>query len=143
MPKRSNAFNFVVSPHNDSEQACPAPQEFSPQNIGVPFNPTVEPCVSQLSWLTIPQQAGIWQSLGDRFPIGVGDFARGELDRGDMPQLGEGGDCLGSKLRAVDPQFLQIFDETTNAWKQVTGQYTFAVGGSSKELPLKQQVALK
>ncbi len=42
----------------------------------------------------------------------------------------------------IDSQYLQIFDETANAWKQVPGQYTFAVGGSSKELPLKQQVAL-
>jgi beta-glucosidase len=43
----------------------------------------------------------------------------------------------------IDPQHLQIFDESANAWKQVPGQYTFAAGGSSKELPLKQQVALQ
>jgi beta-glucosidase len=42
----------------------------------------------------------------------------------------------------IDPQYLQIFDETANGWKHVPGQYTFAVGGSSKELPLKQQVTV-
>jgi beta-glucosidase len=44
---------------------------------------------------------------------------------------------------AIDPQYLTIFEETTNSWKQVPGQYTFAVGGSSANLPLKQQVALQ
>jgi beta-glucosidase len=44
---------------------------------------------------------------------------------------------------AIDPQYLTIFEEATNSWKQVPGQYTFAVGGSSKDLPLKQQVALQ
>jgi beta-glucosidase len=43
----------------------------------------------------------------------------------------------------IDPQYLQVFDEKTNSWKQVPGQYTFAVGGSSKDLSLKQQVALQ
>ncbi len=42
----------------------------------------------------------------------------------------------------VDPEHLQIFDEASNGWKQVPGKYTFAVGGSSQDLPLKQQVAL-
>lgn len=42
----------------------------------------------------------------------------------------------------IDPQYLQVFDEETNAWKRVPGQYTFAVGGSSKDLALKQQVTL-
>jgi beta-glucosidase len=44
---------------------------------------------------------------------------------------------------AIDPQYLTIFEEATNSWKQVPGQYNFAVGGSSKDLPLKQQVALQ
>ncbi|MBI3476788.1 MAG: glycoside hydrolase family 3 C-terminal domain-containing protein [Acidobacteria bacterium] len=43
----------------------------------------------------------------------------------------------------IDPQYLQVFDEAANGWKQVSGQYTFAVGGSSKDLGLKQQVALQ
>jgi len=42
----------------------------------------------------------------------------------------------------IDPQYLTIFDEESNSWKQVPGQYTFAVGGSSKELPLKQALQL-
>jgi beta-glucosidase len=42
----------------------------------------------------------------------------------------------------VDPKYLSIFDEAQNAWKLVPGSYTFMVGGSSKELPLQQQVNL-
>jgi beta-glucosidase len=42
----------------------------------------------------------------------------------------------------IDPQYLQIFDEHSNAFKQVPGQYTFAVGGSSRDLGLKQDVSL-
>jgi len=43
----------------------------------------------------------------------------------------------------INPQYLQIFDEQANGWKHVPGQYTFAVGGSSAELPLKEQVQLQ
>jgi beta-glucosidase len=43
----------------------------------------------------------------------------------------------------IDPQYLQIFDEPSNAFKLLPGQYTFAVGGSSQDLGLKQEVALK
>ena len=43
----------------------------------------------------------------------------------------------------IDPQYLQIFDEQASAWKRVPGQYTFAVGGSSQELLLKEQVTLQ
>ncbi len=43
----------------------------------------------------------------------------------------------------IDPQYLQIFDEQSNAFKLVPGQYTFAVGGSSQDLGLKQEVSLK
>ena len=43
---------------------------------------------------------------------------------------------------AVDPEYLSIFDEGTNAWKMVPGEYTFAAGGSSADLPLKQTVQM-
>ncbi len=43
----------------------------------------------------------------------------------------------------IDPQYLQVFDENANAFKLVPGQYTFAVGGSSQDLGLKQEVSLK
>ncbi|HEX6880085.1 MAG TPA: glycoside hydrolase family 3 C-terminal domain-containing protein [Terriglobales bacterium] len=44
---------------------------------------------------------------------------------------------------SVEPKYLSIFDEPSNAWKLVPGSYTILVGGSSRELPLKQQVDLK
>jgi beta-glucosidase len=43
----------------------------------------------------------------------------------------------------IDPQYLQVFDEQANGWKRVAGQYTFAVGGSSQDLGLKQQLTLQ
>jgi beta-glucosidase len=43
----------------------------------------------------------------------------------------------------IDPTYLQVFDEQANAWKLVPGDYVFAVGGSSRDLPLKGQVRLQ
>ncbi len=42
---------------------------------------------------------------------------------------------------AVDPKYLSIYDEQ-QGWKLVPGQYTFLVGGSSQDLPLKQETTL-
>jgi beta-glucosidase len=40
----------------------------------------------------------------------------------------------------IDPLYLQVYDEASNGWKMVPGDYTFAAGPSSAELPLKQNV---
>jgi beta-glucosidase len=40
----------------------------------------------------------------------------------------------------VDPKYLSIYDEATDAWKLVPGSYTFMVGGSSQDLPLSEKV---
>jgi hypothetical protein len=37
---------------------------------------------------------------------------------------------------------LMIYDETTDSWKLVSGQYVIRVGGSSQDLPLQQRVSL-
>jgi beta-glucosidase len=42
----------------------------------------------------------------------------------------------------INPRELSIYDESTNGWKQLPGNYTFMVGGSSKDLPLQQVVNL-
>jgi beta-glucosidase len=42
----------------------------------------------------------------------------------------------------INPRELSIYDESTNGWKQLPGNYTFMVGGSSKDLPLHQVVNL-
>jgi len=39
----------------------------------------------------------------------------------------------------VPQKYLSIFDEAGNAWKLFRGGYTFMVGGSSQDLPLKQE----
>jgi beta-glucosidase len=43
---------------------------------------------------------------------------------------------------AVDPTYLSVYNEQ-QGWKLVPGQYTFLVGGSSEDLPLKQETTLK
>ncbi|AXC11460.1 Beta-glucosidase [Acidisarcina polymorpha] len=43
----------------------------------------------------------------------------------------------------VDPKYLSIFDVKKNDWSLVPGDYTFMVGGSSADLPLKQVVTLR
>jgi beta-glucosidase len=43
---------------------------------------------------------------------------------------------------AINPRELSIFDESTNAWKQLPGHYTFMVGGSSNDFPLQKAVDL-
>ena len=43
----------------------------------------------------------------------------------------------------IDPTYLQVFDEQANAWKLVPGDYVFAVGGSSRDLRLKEQARLQ
>jgi beta-glucosidase len=43
----------------------------------------------------------------------------------------------------IDPKYLSVFDEKQDSWKLVPGEYTFMVGGSSQDLPLKQTVGLK
>ena len=44
---------------------------------------------------------------------------------------------------SVDQKFLSIFDVKRNGWELVPGEYTFMVGGSSQDLPLKETVSLK
>jgi beta-glucosidase len=43
----------------------------------------------------------------------------------------------------VDPEYLSIFNVERDAWQLVSGDYTFLVGGSSQNLPLKESVNLK
>jgi beta-glucosidase len=42
----------------------------------------------------------------------------------------------------VDPKYLSIYDDP-QGWKLLPGQYTFLVGGSSQDLPLKQETTLR
>jgi beta-glucosidase len=53
------------------------------------------------------------------------------------------GETVNGLRLHVDPKYLSIFDEATNAWKLVPGSYTFMVGGSSQELPLSAKADLK
>ena len=43
----------------------------------------------------------------------------------------------------VEPLFLSIFNVEQNSWLRVSGDYTFLVGGSSQDLPLKAGASLK
>lgn len=42
----------------------------------------------------------------------------------------------------IDPEYLSIFDVSRDRWQLVPGSYTFMVGGSSQDLPLKGSVKL-
>ncbi len=42
----------------------------------------------------------------------------------------------------IQTQYLSIFDVDKNEWSLVPGEYTFFVGGSSENLPLRQRVRL-
>jgi beta-glucosidase len=43
----------------------------------------------------------------------------------------------------IDPKYLSIFDVERDAWQLLPGSYALMVGGSSRDLPLKQAVDLK
>ncbi len=43
----------------------------------------------------------------------------------------------------IDPQYVNIFNVDKNAWQLIPGEYTFLVGGSSQNLPLKESISLK
>jgi beta-glucosidase len=42
----------------------------------------------------------------------------------------------------VDPKYISIFNVDENGWQLLPGEYSFMVGGSSQNLPLKQSVTL-
>ncbi|HTU33194.1 MAG TPA: glycoside hydrolase family 3 C-terminal domain-containing protein [Candidatus Acidoferrum sp.] len=44
---------------------------------------------------------------------------------------------------AMEPLYLKIYDEASDSWKLAPGTYTFMVGGSSRNLPLRQTVTLQ
>ncbi len=44
---------------------------------------------------------------------------------------------------SIDHSYLSIFDEASEGWKLVPGEYSFMAGGSSRDLPLVQKVTLK
>jgi beta-glucosidase len=43
---------------------------------------------------------------------------------------------------SIEPKYLSIFDEPSDAWKLLPGSYSFMVGGSSQDLPLKKAITL-
>jgi beta-glucosidase len=43
----------------------------------------------------------------------------------------------------IDPKYLSIFNVEQNAWQLLPGEYTFMVGGSSQNLPLKETMSVK
>ena len=43
----------------------------------------------------------------------------------------------------IDPKYLTVYEESSDTWKLVPGEYTFFVGGSSQNFPLQEKVHLK
>ncbi len=44
---------------------------------------------------------------------------------------------------SIDPRYLSVYDEKTDTWKLVPGEYTFYAGGSSQYFPLHEKILLK
>jgi len=42
---------------------------------------------------------------------------------------------------AIDPKYLSVWDDAAPGWKLTSGKYTVMVGGSSQNLPLKQDIS--
>jgi beta-glucosidase len=73
--------------------------------------------------------AALPESAGEP-PKRLVGFAKVQLNPGESKQVSV----------TVNPKFLSIYDEAANAWKLEPGKYSFMVGGSSKDLPLRQAV---
>jgi Fibronectin type III-like domain len=63
---------------------------------------------------------------------GLIGWARVELAAGESKQVSI----------PVSHERLTIYDEASDGWKLVPGNYTVMAGGSSQELPLQQQITL-
>jgi beta-glucosidase len=44
---------------------------------------------------------------------------------------------------AIDPKYLSVYDEASDAWKLLPGEYTMRVGGSSADLGITKTFELK
>jgi len=44
---------------------------------------------------------------------------------------------------SVDPRYLSVYDEKSDTWKLLPGEYAFSVGGSSRNFPLHEKISLK
>jgi beta-glucosidase len=75
--------------------------------------------------------AGLPDAAGEP-PKRLIGWARVELNAGEARQV----------TIPIEQDRLTIYDEATDSWKLVPGQYTVMAGGSSQDLPLHQQVAL-
>jgi beta-glucosidase len=71
-------------------------------------------------------------AAADEPPKRLASFSKVHLNPGESREVS----------LAINPRELSIYDESADAWKQLPGQYTFMVGGSSKDLPLTQAVNL-
>jgi len=59
-------------------------------------------------------------------------WSRVELKPGDSKQVS----------LTISKEYLSVFDETTNSWKSLPGDYSFHVGSSSRNLPLHAKLTL-
>jgi beta-glucosidase len=60
-------------------------------------------------------------------------WSKVKLDRGQSKEV----------TIEIDPRYLSVFNVDQDAWQLLPGDYTFLVGSSSRDLPLKESVTLK
>ena len=65
-------------------------------------------------------------------PKRLAAFSKVQLGAGESREVG----------LEIHPRELSVYDEASDRWRQVPGRYTFMVGGSSQDLPLRQEITL-
>ena len=60
-------------------------------------------------------------------------WSKVKLDRGQSKEV----------TIEIDPRYLSVFNVDQDAWQLLPGDYTFLVGSSSRDLPLKESINLK
>jgi beta-glucosidase len=60
-------------------------------------------------------------------------WSKVKLDRGESKEV----------MIEIDPWYVSVFNVDQDAWQLLPGDYTFLVGSSSRDLPLKESINLK
>jgi len=109
--------------------------EYSDLKVGAGKEPTVNFTVKNTGRRAGAEIAEVYVALpaaAGEPPKRLAGWSKVQLNPGESQQIS----------LQINPRELSIYDDSTNAWKQLPGAYTFMVGGSSKDLPLHQEVQL-
>jgi beta-glucosidase len=109
---------------------------YSNLRVAAGTNPTVTFTVTNTGHRAGAEIAEVYASLpaaAGEPPKRLAGWSRVPLNTGESKEV----------TVKVEQKFLSIFNVKRNGWELIPGDYTFMVGGSSQNLPLKQTVSLK